>query len=397
MTEYVILKSEGLGRGDMGSVRGRVRGATTRSGGTEDLSVEVASLDRADALDLAQDPEVGAFAPRIPMRLHKPLDVSAEPTEAADKTWGVEAVGADTSPYDGTGITVAVLDTGIKEDHDAFAGVELVQQDFVGEGDGDADGHGTHCAGTILGRDVGGKRIGVAPGVTRALIGKVIGTNGGSSDAIIRAMQWALDGGASVISMSLGIDFPGLVDRLLEDDWPADLATTIALEDYRANLNLFSSFGEFARMSGPFGRPAVIVAASGNESRRNLHPDYEIAVAPPAAAEDILAVGALGQGSDGFEIASFSNRNVDIAGPGVGVVSAALNGGLVALSGTSMATPHVAGVAALWAQRLSEDVLTSSALRGRLVGSGSYVGVDEAVRTSHAGTGMVQAPQERRR
>nr|WP_229419583.1 S8 family serine peptidase [Pseudoduganella dura] len=112
----------------------------------------------------------------------EPLDARPAGVETG---WGITAVGADRSRFSGAGVTVAVLDTGIDAAHPAFSGVQLVQQDFSGDGDGDAFGHGTHCAGTILGRDVGGTRIGVARGVTRALIGKVLGNDGsGSTDMV---------------------------------------------------------------------------------------------------------------------------------------------------------------------------------------------------------------------
>jgi subtilisin family serine protease len=73
--------------------------------------------------------------------------------------WGVRAIRADMSPYSGEGVIVAVLDTGIDAAHPAFAGMELVQRDFTGAGNGDVHGHGTHCAGTIFGRDVDGLRV----------------------------------------------------------------------------------------------------------------------------------------------------------------------------------------------------------------------------------------------
>ena len=117
---------------------------------------------------------------------------------------------------------MAVLDTGIDAAHAAFAGVSIVERDFTGEGNGDQHGHGTHCAGTIFGRDVQNTRIGVAPGVTKAFIGKVLGTNGGASDEIVNAIQWAVDQGAHVISMSLGMDFPGFVDFLVNTEGLVD-------------------------------------------------------------------------------------------------------------------------------------------------------------------------------
>ncbi len=128
-------------------------------------------------------------------------------------TWGIRAVRADTSPFTGAGVTVAVLDTGIDPNHPAFAGVELVRH-FTDESDDDTHGHGTHCAGTIFGRDADGVRIGVAPGVTKAVIGKVLGAGGGGGDQIMEAIQWAIAEGANMISMSLGIDFPRYVELL---------------------------------------------------------------------------------------------------------------------------------------------------------------------------------------
>src|SRR5262249_54000220 len=154
--------------------------------------------------------------------------------------WGIAAVKADESHFDGSGVVMAILDTGIDKTHVAFGGIELVEQDFTGDGNGDQAGHGTHCAGTVFGRDVGGTRIGIARGVTRALIGKVLGNDGrGSSEALYRAMTWAINSGARVISMSLGFDYPGLVQRFVGEGWPPELATSVALEAYRANLRLF--------------------------------------------------------------------------------------------------------------------------------------------------------------
>ncbi|MEM7273217.1 MAG: S8 family serine peptidase [Actinomycetota bacterium] len=396
MDDYVILRSPGRGTSDFGTPRTRDAGTPGPfETGDGDLMIDVERMDHRDAIDLAGDPSVQAFAPSMPMTLHEPFEGENLPASDAGNTWGIEAIGAHTSDQDGAGVVVAVLDTGIDPDHEAFAGVDLVRRNFTAEGDDDTNGHGTHCAGTIFGRDVNGCRIGVARGVEQAYIAKVLGQGGGGSDTLIQAMQWALDNGANVISMSLGIDFPGYVNALIQQDWPADLATSRALEGYRANLNLFGAFGELAQMRGPFGRPTVIVAASGNESRRSINPDYEIAVAPPAAAQDLIAVGALGQGPDGYAIAPFSNVNVDLAGPGVSVSSAAVGGGLTSLSGTSMATPHVAGAAALWAQRISttQGLLTPGAMRARLIGSGTYAGLDPTLGGAAVGTGMVQAPQ----
>ena len=235
-------------------------------------------------------------------------------------------------------------------------------------------------------------RIGVARNVRRALIGKVLGNGGGTSLEIDQAIQWAVHEGANVISLSLGIDFPGYVRSLIENEgMDARPATSMALEAYRANVNLFSALADFVEASGSFTSGAVIVAASGNESRR---PAYEIAVAPPAAGTGIVAVGALANGASGFSVADFSNTQPDISGPGVGVVSAYVGGGLRSLSGTSMATPHVAGVAALWAEKqLSETGrINNVALLAETIASGDRAGLNSGQDAEDVGRGMVQAP-----
>src|SRR5262249_53210577 len=109
--------------------------------------------------------------------------------------WGVEAVGATECRFSGSGVTVAVLDTGIDAAHEVFRDLPVTERDFTGEGDGDRIGHGTHCAATIAGRDVDGCRFGVAPGIAGLLVGKVLGDDGGSTEALMRAMLWALESG----------------------------------------------------------------------------------------------------------------------------------------------------------------------------------------------------------
>ena len=141
-----------------------------------------------------------------------------------------------------------------------------MERDFTGDGNGDGQGHGTHCAGTIFGRDVGGRRIGIARGVTRALIGKVLRNNGsGSSEMLFEGIQWAMQNGAQVISMSLGFDFPGLVRALMEEeDMPAEPAASTALEAYRGHLRMFDALMDMAAARDAFGGSPVVVAAAGN-------------------------------------------------------------------------------------------------------------------------------------
>lgn len=359
------------------------------------VSVEVDDIDTHTIPALARNAEVLAIAPVIPMKLIAPVEIQETVQPAADTVaWGVKAVGADTSPFSGDGIVVAVLDTGIDASHPAFAGVNIIERDFTGEGSNDQHGHGTHCAGTIFGRTADGTRIGVAPGVKEVLIGKVLGAQGGSSDQIVSAIQWAVENGANVISMSLGIDFPGLVEQLQEAGFPPALATSRALEGYRTNVQLFERLASLVRAQAAFAQAAVIVAAAGNESRRDENPDFEIAVSPPAVAEGVVSVAALGEGAQGLTVAPFSNTVANVSGPGVQIVSARPGGGLTTMSGTSMATPHVAGVAALWAERVkATSSLSALQLTARLIGSATTDGLQAGLDPFDIGAGLVRAPQ----
>ena len=351
---------------------------------------------------LINDSTVVGFSPVMPMKLIEPVELGGQEqsnddgpgaTSENQATWGIEAVGATTSPFTGAGITIAVLDTGIDADHEAFTGVDLVTKDFTTSGSAHDDhGHGTHCAGTIFGHEVNGTRIGVAPGVTRAVIGKVLGPDGGSSDLLTEAMIWARDNGAHAISMSLGIDFPGYVEWLISTRGvPLKVATSIALYDYAANVKLFETLSQF--LAAGVGQP-LVVAASGNESARDATPPYELNVAPPASAVGIVAVGAVAQATAGLDIAPFSNTRATVVAPGVGVISAKAGGGLRSLNRTSMATPHTAGVAALWAEKLAlNGQLTPLSLQSKLIGSASFDSLVSSIDPLDVGSGLVRAPQ----
>ncbi len=296
----------------------------------------------------------------MPMMLIEPVSasdaVTAAPT-AGEVAWGIKAVGASTSPFSGKGVTVAVLDTGIDKSHPAFSGIDIIGRNFT-PGDpqdfNDTSGHGTHCAGTILGRSVSKTRIGVAPGITKAVIAKVLGSDGGSTGTLVSAINWAIDNKAHIISMSLGIDLVGFRERLAAQGLHPKEATSTAMRVLIDNVRFFDKFGDFIHSGAAFGRSALIVAASGNESDRFGDTPFVLGTAYPAATDDFLSVGAVeetGDVSHPFRIATFSNAGAKIAGPGVRVLSSIPGGGLGAKSGTSMATPHIAGVAALWRRR----------------------------------------------
>jgi subtilisin family serine protease len=393
---FVILRSKNLSTATNSyngpNAGARATGARGFGAPLESIRVEEADLTSTEHYNLRRDPEILAVAPPMPMQLVEPVDSAPVQPSDSVSVWGVSAVKANESTYDGKGIIVAVLDTGIDPQHPAFASCELVRKNFTTESDNDLHGHGTHCAGTIFGKDVNGQRIGIARGIKRALIGKVLGEGGNTSATIAQAIEWAVNEGANVISMSLGIDFPGYVDSLVnERGYNINPATSLALEAYRANVNLFTELARFVQMQAYFGQGTVIIAASGNESKR---PEYEIAVAPPAAGTGIISVGALQETAGGLDVAYFSNNQVDIAAPGVGVISASPGGGLKSMSGTSMATPHVAGVAALWAQRELEKIgrVEYQSLMVRILASGTMNTLKNTIEEKDVGTGIVQAP-----
>ncbi len=390
MGDYVVLR-----RNVVPDVRAGIAGIGFRAStaATAPL-IDVHNLGRTEAADLKRDPQVMAVTRSMPTSLIRPVAQNAVAAGGAAPAWGVAAVGADQSGFTGAGCRVAILDTGIDAAHPAFAGVTLDEQDFTGAGNGDAVGHGTHCAGTIFGRDVGGTRIGIARGVDEALIGKVLDNQGsGDSAMLFRGIQWAMDNGAHLISMSLGFDFAGLVDYLVtQQGWPIPLATSAALESYRGNLRMFDALMGLAQAGAPFDRDPVVLAASGNEAQR---PTYRIAASLPAAAFNTVSVAAVepAAAAGQYEVASFSNSMPVLAGPGVDIVSAAPGGGLATMSGTSMATPHAAGVAALWSEQLRSNGLRAggSAIQVKLRAScrsNVFAPLDEA----DVGVGLVTAP-----
>ena len=260
----------------------------------------------------------------------------------------VPQIGAPTAwaaGYDGAGVTVAVLDTGIDDTHPDLAGKIVEKQNFSDAADTEDNvGHGTHVASTIVGSGSasGGKYRGVAPGAN-LLSGKVCSTRNCAESAILAGMEWAAPK-AKVINMSLGgTDYPGI--DVLEE--------------------------AVNRLTAQTG--ALFVIAAGNNGQDG-------GVSSPATADAALAVGAVDKQEN---LADFSNRGPrvdgaikpDITAPGVGIVAALAKGsdypvyspGYTQLNGTSMATPHVAGAAALLEQQ--HPTWSASDLKAALMAS----------------------------
>ncbi|MEM9274478.1 MAG: S8 family serine peptidase [Cyanobacteria bacterium P01_F01_bin.143] len=288
----------------------------------------------------------------------------------ASSTWGLKATDVISSGFTGRRIKVAVLDTGMDLAHPDFSGRAITSASFVpGETVDDLNGHGTHCIGTACGgTDQNGRRYGVASEAT-IFAGKVLPNfTGGPTSNIIEGIEWAIDNGCEIISLSLGNRFP-------------------------SNSRAYEVVGLRALRQG-----SLIVAAAGNHRLRgnSTRPFSPGTVPQPANSDSIMAVAAV---DNTLQLASFSatsgsgsGANVDIAGPGVNVysslptVSSVIGrslGGVTrygSIDGTSMATPHVAGIAALYAEATGERgdslwrALTSRATRLSLpnadVGSG---------------------------
>jgi subtilisin family serine protease len=243
--------------------------------------------------------------------------------DTAEATWGLQAIGWKSGGPAGEGVRVAVLDTGMDLEHPDFAGRAVTAKSFVeGEGPQDGHGHGTHCIGSACGGvSDQGRRYGVAS-AAEIFAGKVLGDGGSGSDAgILAGINWAVANDCAVISMSLGAD-------VREQHPPYVVAGRRALE-----------------------RGSLIIAAAGNNADRPGDPGF---VGAPANSPAIMAVAAV---DSSVAIARFSARSlpgsggqVDLAGPGVEVFSAwPMPQRYHSISGTSMATPHAAGVAAVWA------------------------------------------------
>jgi subtilisin family serine protease len=212
---------------------------------------------------------------------------------------------------------------------------------------------------------------------------------------IFRGIKWATEQGAHVVSMSLGFDFPGMVASAVHSGWPSDLATSTALEAYRANLRMFDSLMQMIKAMAAFKPGAAVVAAAGNESRTDVNSDYKIAASLPAAAEGIISVGALQRINGKYGIAFFSNTFPQLAAPGVDIVSVYPKGGLRSLSGTSMACPHVAGVAALWWDALRKSGVvnpTAQLVQANLLATARTNLFAPGVAIADRGAGLVTAP-----
>jgi subtilisin family serine protease len=333
------------------------------AGGTRASTARVApkAVTAVDGLTKVMDlPAVNGMAVRQPRgeatqswRALTGGDRSARSLESnVDKVWldglrqptldvSVPQIGAPAAwaaGYTGVGTTVAVLDTGIDDTHPDLAGQVIGRRNFTEDTEPDADlsGHGTHVAATIAstGDGSGGRYKGVAPGA-KLLDGKVCVVGGCAESWILAGMTWAAaDEHARIVNLSLGgEDDPAVVD-------PVEQAVQTLSDQYGT----------------------LFVVAAGNTDGGVV----EGAIASPGSAAAALTVGAV---DDKDALADFSRRGPtadgrlkpDITAPGIGITAARGKDATevpgrpgdpyTTLSGTSMATPHVAGAAAILAQQ----------------------------------------------
>ena len=243
--------------------------------------------------------------------------------QIANATYGLKQINATKVwefGIDGSGINVSVIDTGINSSHPDIAGRVINWVDFVGGKSlpYDDNGHGTHVAGTVGGNGIGGITTGVAPNVSLFGVKVLDGYGIGSESNIIDGIQWSIENKARIISMSLGSD----------QTWTTP---TCDIDNYAMSM----------AVNNAVSAGIVVVAAAGNDAS---------GVSSPGCIENVTVAGAVDSNN---AIAYFSGRGAAMAdhgvvAPGVGVTSLNyLTNGYIQHSGTSMATPHVAGTFAL--------------------------------------------------
>ncbi len=277
-------------------------------------------------------------------RVHATLDESV-PRTGAPQVWK--------SGFTGKGVKVAVLDTGYDLEHPDLRGLVAAGADFVGEGTvDDGNGHGTHVSSTIAGtgKASGGRYRGMAPDV-RLYEGKVLNRFGSGTDgSVLQGMEWAVDQGVDIVNMSLG-----------------SAVANAGSDPLSVALNQLSI------ESG-----TLFVVSAGNDGD-------SMTIGSPGAAEEALTVGSVTKQGELSYFSSQGPRSTDLAikpeivAPGSDIVAAraagtypqaAINAYYSSLSGTSMASPHVAGAAALLAQ--AHPSWTARQLKAALVGAADH-------------------------
>ncbi len=267
------------------------------------------------ALAINVSPQAADALSRNPRVAYIEPDFEAQAT-AESTPWGVTRIKApQVWPLGWTGdnVKVAILDTGIGYNHPDLAPNYVGGWDFVNNDNDPMDdhGHGTHVAGTVAAATNLTDVIGVAPQVSLYGV-KVLNSSGsGTYSWIIAGLQWSVTNGMQVVNMSLGGG---------------------------SNSQSLKTASDNASAAG-----VVLVAAAGNSGNSGGTGDN---IAYPAKYDSVIAVGA----TDFYNVRPYFSSTgpaLDVVAPGTGIISDKLAGGVISSSGTSMASPHVAGTAAL--------------------------------------------------
>lgn len=282
--------------------------------------------------------------------------------DESQESWGLQVTGAGTSPCTGSGVRVAVLDTGAALSHPHLASRIRDARSFVpNESAEDRNGHGTACCGILCGPrgyHDGIAGYGVAP-AGDLYVGKVLNdaNRAGRFVGVVHGIEWALEHGCRVICLALG--------------------------DCHLTCQSDPAFEALARAALDSG--VLIVAAAGNTSNR--FGDRVDPVLFPASSESVLAVASV-TGRLTIDLSSNAG-GIGAAAPGQAILSAALNGGMGYSNGTSMAAAFVAGIAALWLE--AHPRLDGTQLWNVLLRTAQRL---EGLSRADVGAGLARAPQQ---
>ena len=272
------------------------------------------------------------------IKFQNPVEVFDADQNSDKWTYGLKKVGVPEAfkayGLTGKGVRVGILDTGIDPNHPDLKGKIIAWKDFAGwaKKPKDSGGHGTHCAGTIAGGNSSGQQIGVAPEVD-LIVGRIFSPLGSVMfGRILKAMQWMADPDGD----------PSTSDQphIVSNSWGAPYRNYTIVKSWWKSVETWRALGIL---------PVFAAGNSGSEADTML---------TPGGFPHSFAVGATDSED---EIAYFSSRGPiewfgeayikpDVTAPGVKVYSAKPGGGYQYMSGTSMACPHVAGMAALLKQ-----------------------------------------------
>ena len=286
-----------------------------------DLGILLGTVDEQSLHWLLDSIPVERVTPLLQASLIRPIDRKqiARPTRPV--TWGIAKLGVEAlwhTGITGRGVKVAHLDTGVDADHPTLRGAVGAFAFFDEQGildefqpnPFDSEEHGTHTAATIVGRPVNGQHVGVAPGATLLCAGVIEG--GIVQTRILKGMQWAIEQGARVVNISVGV---------------------------RGYSNEFLLLTQRLRLANVL--PVFAVGNEGANSSRS-----------PGNYAEALSVGAIDPDDAVPQFSSSDTINAsitvpDLVAPGTSIESAMPGGGYLSMSGTSMSTPHISGLAAL--------------------------------------------------